>query len=83
MQKISSDDWSQWEHSPVTQAVRAYLEEMRDDEITKMLNLQATPSLEEYAIKAIALRHVADGLARATDFETLKRFLVEEKNERA
>lgn len=82
MQKISSDDWSQWEHSPVTQAVKAHISEMRDNVVTKMLNIQATPSLEEYAIKSLALRHIAEGLAEFTDFENLKRFLVEEKNER-
>lgn len=85
MKTIPKDDWSFWAASPVTQAYLAHLTEIRNSRIEEMLNLQAGESLEDYAIKSIALRHLAEGLAEAIDIESVEQFLVldEEGHERA
>ena len=80
---MKEEDWIQWANNPVTQTVRAYLQELRDNNVENILNLDVASkdfNLEQYALNSLALRYMVDGQTQFLDFETLKADLVEDEH---
>lgn len=80
-EKISSDEWSQWVGSPVTQAVLNHLKEAQNNYIEQMLNLDVTDTTESYALKSLSLRYAVEGIAQFTDLESLKLDIIQEEDD--
>ena len=74
---ISRQEWADWLHSPVTQAVVGHLTERSESLIEGLLNADADTA-EEIGIKHLAYRNQINGLGEFLDLESLRESIVTE-----
>jgi hypothetical protein len=67
---IKASEFRDWLNSPVTKAVIARLEEVRNDKISDILGIQEL-SLDALAIRHVALRSELSGLGEFLDLDSL------------
>lgn len=77
---MKRQDWADWLHSPVTQAVISRLDERKNELISELLGIQ-DENLEAIAIKHIAARKHLEGLAEVLDTDSLAEAIGVEINE--
>lgn len=77
---ITRQEWADWLHAPVTQAVIRKLEEQQAALVGALLNVEAE-TLEGMGLLHLAYRNQLDGLGAFLDLDHLCEMLVEEAAE--
>ena len=81
---VSEDEWNQWAASPVTKLFIGHLKEAQNQAVERLLNIDVgltRENLDSYAIRCLSLRFFIDGMAQASDLETIADSLVEKEEE--
>lgn len=79
---IKQQEWADWLHHPVTQAVLDYINGRKDALIEELLNLDVGPmNTEQIGLRYTAYRNALNGIGELLDTDSLKESIVEVSHE--